>query len=132
MVAASLIVVPLLVAAAIAIWPTEAANVSSVVILPPKTYGRETTGINLEMIRTVLTDHLKEITDLEIKSSPSQSADAAVLTTLTSDSGILQLNIEVFDTRTRKRIWGNAYHSPTTKYSDMLRVAGEGIRRALE
>ena len=132
MIAAALIIVPVLIVGAIAVWPEESADVSSVVILPPKVYGAESAGDAAEMISAVLASHLKEISGLEVKVSSTESADAAVLTSLTSDSGILRLNIEVIDTRTRKGIWSNAYQSPTAQYPEMLRVAGEGLRRALE
>ena len=122
----------MLIVAAVAFWPDTPVNASSVVIVPPKAYGSQDVGEAAEIIPPALASHLKEIPGMEVKVSSTESGDIAVLTTLTSDSGILQLNIEVIDTRTRKGIWGNAYQSPRSQYTEMLRVAGEGLRRALD
>ena len=131
-IAAALIVVPVIIVVAIAVWPGTPIDASSVVFLPTKVYGL-TAGEDLtEMIPAVLASHLKEIPGLDVRISSTESADVAVLSTLTSDSGILQLNIQIIDTRTRKEVWGNSYQSPSGQYSEMLRVAGEGLRGVLD
>ena len=132
LIAAALIVVPLLMVAAIAWWPDSPIDASSVVILPPEVYGSEKVGNLPDEIPGTLSRHLKEITGLQVKVGTGETADILVVTSLTSDSGIVQLNIQAIDSRTHKEIWSNVFQSPRSQYSEMLRVASESLRRALD
>jgi hypothetical protein len=132
LIAAGLIVVPLLIVAAIAWWPDPQLDVSSVLILPPEADGSEKVDNLLDEIPVTLSIQLKEISGLEVRLGGKEPADVIVMTALTSDSGILQLNIQAIDSKTHKEIWSNTFQSPRSQYSDMLRAAGQSLRRALD
>lgn len=131
-IAAALIIVPLLIAAAVRYWPHTPAGVSIVAIAPPKLYGSDDLAVLGDKITVTLAMHLKEVAGLQVKLSSAETADVLVVTSLTSDSGLLQLDIQAIDRRTHKEIWQNAYQSPQARYSEMLEVAAEGLRRALD
>ena len=138
-IAAALIVVPLLLAAAIAYWPVEPLAVSSVIIPPPDTHGRSDISEIAKDVPAVLARQLREaqklnvqIADKNIDAKEAAAFDAVIITTLTEDAGILQLNVQVVSPRTHAEIWNNAYESPRQRFTEMLRVAGDGIRRALD
>lgn len=129
---AALIMVPLLIAAAVRYWPHAPIAVSSVAIAPPKLYGSGNVPDLADKITATLAAHLREIAGLRVNVSPAETADVLVVTSLTSDSGLLQLDIQAIDPRTHKQIWQNAYQSPQSRYSEMLEVAAEGLRLALD
>jgi len=138
-IAAALIVVPLLIAALIAYWPTPPVSVSTVLILPPDVHGRSDISELAKDVPPVLADQLQAAGNLKVRvaeknveSNEAMAVDAVIVTTLTEDAGIVQLNVLVVSPRTRAEIWKNAYQSPREQFSEMLRAAGNGLRRALD
>ena len=138
LIAAALIIVPLLIAAVITWWPAEPVAVSTVLITPAEVHSQQDISGLADNIPAVLSSHLKEIPGLEVHVAqrnvdPAQAVgfDVVILTGLTEDAGIFQLNVQAIRPQTRKEIWSNAYHSSREQYPEMLRVAGEGLRRAL-
>ena len=136
---AALIVVPLLIAAAIAYWPTQPTVVTTVVIPPPDVHGHVNVSELAQEVPLVLSEQLHEapklkvqITGKDINANEAAAFDAVIITTLTEDAGIVQLNVQVVSPRTRSEIWNNSYQSPHRQFRDMLRVAGDGVRRALD
>ena len=138
LIAAALIIVPLLIAGVITYWPGESAAISTVVIPPPEVHSTQDISTLADQIPPALSNPLKETAGLQVliaekNVDPAQAVgfDAVILTTLTEDAGIFQLNIQAIRPQTHEEIWNNAYHSSRQQYSEMLRVAGEGLRRAL-
>jgi hypothetical protein len=138
-IAAALIVVPLLIAATISYWPAKPIEVTNVVIPPPDVHGRGDISDLAIDLATRLADQLRETPKLKVHvaeknldANEAAAFDAVVITTLTEDAGIVQLNVQVIDPRTRTEIWSNAYQSPRQQFRDMVRVAGDALRRALD
>ena len=138
-IAAALMAVPLLIAAAIAYWPAEPFAVTSVVIPPTDPHGRSDISTLAKEVPAALAKQLHEaqklkiqIADKDIDAKEAAAFDAVIITTLTEDAGILQLNVQVVRPRTHEEIWTNAYESPRRQFTEMLRVAGDGVRRALD
>jgi len=138
-IAAALMIVPLLIAAAVTYWPVESISVSTVVIPPTDVHSPHDISALADEIPAALSRHLKENPKLQVQimqsgvdSKQAMGFDAVVITTLTEDAGIVQLNVQAVNPRSRKEIWSNAYQSSRQQYSEMLRVAGEGLRRALD
>jgi hypothetical protein len=137
-IAAALIVLPLVIAAAIAYWPTTPAEVTSVVIPPPDVHGRTDISELERELPGILAERLRQASKLQVKLAEKAidvneagEFDAVIITTLTEDAGIVQLNVQVINPRTRTEIWNNAYQSPRQQFRDMMRVAGDALRRAL-
>ncbi len=138
-IAAALMIVPLLIAAAINYWPAESISVSTVVIPPPDVHSPHDISVLANEIPAALSSALREnskfqvqITEGAVDSKQAMGFDAVVITTLTEDAGIVQLNVQAARPRSRKEIWSNAYQSSREQYSEMLRAAGKGLRRALD
>jgi hypothetical protein len=138
LVGAALIVVPLLIAAAIAYWPKEPISVMTVVISPTEVHSRDDISDLAEQVPKVLAEQLHEaakltvqIVERNIDMKEAEAFDAAILTSLTEDAGIIQLNVQVISPRTREEILNKTYHSPHQQFRDMLHAAGDGVRRAL-
>lgn len=138
LIATALMIVPLLIVAVITWWPAEPVAVSTVLIPPTDVHSPQDISGPADEIPAVLSSHLKEIPGLQVHVAernvdPAQAAgfDVVILTTLTEDAGIFQLNVQAVRPQTRKEIWSNAYHSSREQYREMLSAAGEGLRRAL-
>ena len=138
-VAAALMVVPLLIAAAIAYWPAKAVTVATVVIPPPDVHGRSDISGLAKNVPAILAERLREAPKLKVKiaeknidANEAAAFDAVIITTVTEDAGIIQLNVQVVTPRTRAEIWNNAYQSSHQQFRDMVSVAGDGVRRALD
>ena len=138
-VAAALMVVPLLIAAAIAYWPAKAVRVATVVIPPPDVHGRSDISGLAKDVPAILAERLREAPKLKVKiaernidANEAAAFDAVIITTVTEDAGIIQLNVQVVTPRTRAEIWNNAYQSSHQQFRDMVSVAGDGVRRALD
>jgi hypothetical protein len=136
---AALIVVPLLIAAAIAYWPAEPVSVTTVVISPPGVRSYDDISHLAKEVSTVLAEELREapkltvqITEKNVDTNEAEAFDAVILTSLTEDAGIIQLNVQVISVRTREEIFNQTYHSPHQQFRDMLHAAGDGVRRALD
>ena len=138
-VAAALMVVPLLIAAAIAYWPAKAVRVATVVIPPPDVHGRSDISGLAKNVPAILAERLREAPKLKVKiaernidANEAAAFDAVIITTVTEDAGIIQLNVQVVTPGTRAEIWNNAYQSSHQQFRDMVSVAGDGVRRALD
>ena len=151
LVAVALIVVPLVIAAAISYWPPGDAGppISSVIVLPAKIKASPDLAYLSDAIAAALTKHLAGIPGIEVKVPPSSpevellkgdysrlagpsTAGAVVLSALTVDAGIYQLDLQILEPQTRRVIWSNSYQSSGVLYNEMIRAAGDGLRRALQ
>src|SRR5262249_39701873 len=101
-IAAALIVLPLIIAAAIAYWPTKPVEVRNVVILPPDVHGRSDVSDVAAELPALLAEQLRQVPKLTVKiadknldSTEAAAFDAAIITTLTEDAGIVQVNVQV-------------------------------------
>jgi uncharacterized NAD(P)/FAD-binding protein YdhS len=138
LIGAALIVVPLLIAAAIAYWPKEPVSVITVVISRTAVHSHNDISDFAEEVPRVLAEELREaakltvqIAERNIDQKEAAGFDAVILTSLTEDAGIIQLNVQVISSRTREEIFNKTYHSPHQQFRDMLHAAGDGVRRAL-
>jgi hypothetical protein len=138
-IAAALIIVPLLVAGAIAYWPAQPVAVHSVIIPPPDLHGRSDISDLAKEIPAVIADELHKKAKLEVQISAGNidateaaAFDAVIITTLTEDAGIVQLNVQIVSPKTHEEIWNNAYQSPRRQFTEMLRVTGDAVGRALD
>ena len=138
-IAAALIVVPLIIAAVIAYWPTKPVEITSVVIPPPGVHGRTDISDLAKELPDILAERLRMAPKLKVKvaekdlgANEAAAFDAVIITTLTEDAGIVQLNVQLVNPRTRTEIWNNAYQSSQQQFQDMMRVAGDAVRRALD
>lgn len=144
-------ILPLLIAGLLSFWSNRnrPPEVSSVVVLPAKVFGASDLAYLTDAVPGTLSTHLAGVQGLETKVPPTsiefdksggdynKIADAygvnvLVLSAITADAGILQLNLQVIDPRTRRVIWSNPYQGPRGKYLELVQAAGEGLRRALK
>lgn len=151
LIAVSLMIVPLLLAAAINYWPfhENTRPISSVIVLPSKVNGTPDQAFLADEVSTAVSKYLARSKSLEIRTPPSsiqiepmkgdfvKIADAygvsvIVLTAITIDAGIFELDLRALDPRTGHTIWTNGYQSPRSSYDEMIRAASDALERALE
>lgn len=151
--AVALMTAPLLIVALVSYWPSEQPALSPsavVLLLPVKIRSEEPATKDLaKTIPQTLSAYLRELPGLSAKlpgdlmdfetagTALDQVADehgatAVVFATLASDSGFLELDLQVVEPHTHRTIWSNAYQSPRTQYSEMIRVAGKALQRAFQ
>ena len=111
----------------------------TVVIPPPDVHGRSDISGLAKDVPAILAERLREAPKLKVKiaeknidANEAAAFDAVIITTVTEDAGIIQLNVQVVTPRTRAEIWNNAYQSSHQQFRDMVSVAGDGVRRALD
>ena len=136
LVATGMIVVPLLVAAGTRLWvsgqQTPAQGISDVIVLPARVFGVTDRNYLSDAVAEALFNHLAKVEGMESRiGKEDETSDAFVLSTITADSGALQLNLEIIDRKTQRVIWRNPYQAPESKYLEMIRAAGEGLRSVL-
>ncbi len=101
-----------------------------------------------EDIAQRMRDGLGGIPGIEVRPSPSAEesadgedvariaakvgADALVITTVTVDSGVIQLNVELVDPATRRTLYSTPFQSSKDNYPDMMRAAAAAVKRELE
>jgi hypothetical protein len=66
-----------------------------------------------------------------IEAAKSVGAQAVVIPTLTIDSGITQLNLQIIDVRSRRIIFNKPFQSSIQNYPDMVKAANAALKRAL-
>ncbi len=67
-----------------------------------------------------------------VKAAAGVNAAALVVSTVTIDSGIVQLNLQLIDPGTRRILFNTPYQSSVDRYPDMMVAAGAGLKRALQ
>ena len=125
--------------------PPGIEKVSAISILPPRVVGDFQPA---EDLTTVFREALSDIEGIRIQPPPSPAqiadagkdmkkladavgADALVVTVLTADAGIVQLDVQIVDPASGRVLYNNPYHSPRDQYPQMIRAAGTAVRRAL-
>jgi hypothetical protein len=125
--------------------PPGIEKVSAVSILPPRVIGDFQLAEN---VTTVFHEALSGVEGIRIQPSPSPAqiadagkdmkklaaavgADALVVTVLTADAGIVQLDVQIIEPATGRVLYNNPYHSPRDQYRQMVRAAGTALRGAL-
>jgi hypothetical protein len=120
-------------------------KVSAISILPTRVVGDFEPGQNLS---TVLHETLSDVEGIRIQPSPSPEqianagkdmkkladavgADALVVSVLTADAGIVQLDVQIVEPASGHLLYNNPYHSPRDQYPQMVQAAGIALRRAL-
>ena len=137
LIAAGLMIVPLLIAAAISYWPFRDAGppISSLAILPTKVYGPADLAYLADEVPMTISTNLAGVEGLDVRTPPNANdygASVVVLSAITVDAGIYELDLQVIEPRTRRVVWRNSYQSPRGLYPEMLRAASDGLRRAVQ
>jgi hypothetical protein len=124
------------------------APIETISILPPRIVTPAGFSYLEQDVVGRLTQELSDLPGIRVQRSPSRAeveqsgkdlaaiakaveADALILTSVTVDAGIIQLGVQVIDTRTDRSIYNNPYQSPKDRYEEMVRAAAAGIRRAI-
>lgn len=110
-------------------------NVSSISILPTRVVGDFQPA---QDVSTALYEALSNLKGVRIQPPPSTAqiadpggVDALIVTVLTADAGIVQLDVQIVDAAYGRVLYNNSYHSPRDQYPQMLRAAATALRRAL-
>ena len=120
-------------------------NVSAISVLPTRVVGNFQPAEDISMS---FHHALLGLRGIRIQPSPSAAqiavagkdmrkladavgADALVLTVLTADAGIVQLDVKIIDPATGRVLYNNPYHSPHDQHPQMIRAAGTALRQAL-
>ena len=114
--------------------------ISSIAIVPPIFHGLDTdSGMAIEVLQT-LREQLKAIPGLQIMSGSGidlmkvgkdLGADAVIAVSMTVDSGIVQIEVKVIDSRTGEVFVECSIRGPRDQYHQMIRAVGETMRQNL-
>jgi hypothetical protein len=149
--AAGMMIIPLLIVAAVKYWPSDDLydfDGSSILVLPAKVIGQSSSNYLGDAVAANLSSHLGQVPGLRMKPPPASQellqyaddygkvaaaygVDLLILTAITVDSGMFQINLQIVDPHTQKLIWRNPYQGPRGKYLELIRAAGEGLRLRL-
>ena len=146
----ALILVPLFLTVVVKYAPvfTARPKISSVSVAPPHMYAPKEFDYMQEDISARMRDGLAGIPGIEIRPSPTAaespvgedvakiannvSADALIMTTVTIDSGLIQLNVEIIDPKTKRILYSNPFQSSKANYPAMMRAAVAAVKRELQ
>ena len=140
-----LILLPLLVTVFFKYLPTltQHQQISSVAILHPRLIGQEQFAYLENDVMQRLHEALAEIPGLAVRDLPAkvegdvvkdvgaEGVDALIVPTLTIDAGIVQLDLQVIEARTRKVIFKTPYAGSLENYPNMMKAAVEALKRSL-
>src|SRR5262249_25894972 len=135
-IAISLMIIPVLIAATVSYWPSHnpsGSERSLALFLPTTVLGTSEVRELAFRLPDMLSMHVGAVPGLQTKIAPTTvrvdpqktdyrkigtdyGANLLVLTAITGDAGLLQLNIQLVDPRTQRVTWSNAYQSPQSKY----------------
>jgi hypothetical protein len=134
-IAGGLMIVPLLIAAAIAYWPSRPAerSVTQVFVLATVQGPNDVDNLADELSRTIAQalEHAGVAVTIGQKGSDAAQGAALLLTAMTVDAGIFQLDLQLIEPSTGRVLWKNSYQSPRDSYREMLKVAGNALVRAI-
>jgi tetratricopeptide (TPR) repeat protein len=148
-----MIIFPILLTIVVRFWPkgdepAAMSGVSRLVVVPAKVFGTAEPSYLGDAVARTLTAYLEQLPGLDTRPSPSSfdfekaggdyaeakkayAVDALVLTAITIDAGLYMLNVQVVDPDLQTVLWTNRYLGPREQYLELVREAGEGLRRAL-
>ncbi|MBI4473336.1 MAG: hypothetical protein HY646_11760 [Acidobacteria bacterium] len=150
--AVGMILLPLMAAIAVTFWSRSSERpsrqISTVVVLPAQVFGQTEFNYLADAVAKTLSNHLARIEGLELEQPPLsiefedagadyskfenlRDVDALVISAITADAGAFQLNVQLFDTREERVVWGMPFQAPATKYLELIRAVGEGLRQVL-
>ena len=145
-----LIVFPLFLTAVVKYAPlfTSRPEIHSVSVVPPRLYGSKDFNDTEEDVTRRLREGIAGIPGIEVRPSPTAGAsalgedvqkiaaavgaDALVITAVTIDSGIIQLNVEIIDAKTKRILYANPFQSSEANYPGMMRAAAAALKRELQ
>jgi hypothetical protein len=148
-VAIILILLPLVITAVVKYLPAlmEHQHVSSLAILHPRLIGPKEFIYLEDDVAKQLHDALAEIPGLLLRELPAEDitqvggdlaqaanragASALIVSVLTVDAGIVQLNLQVIEARSRRVVFNTPYQSSIANYPNMMKAAGAALKRAL-
>ena len=143
-----LILLPLVITGVIKYLPalTKHSSISSLAILHPRVIGPKEYMYLENDVAKRLHDALAEVPGVFVRDVPagiapagrdlahvadSLEASALIVPTLTIDSGIVQLNLQVIEAHTNRVIFNTPYQSSLDNYPNMMKAAGAALKRAL-
>ncbi len=145
----ALIVLPLVLTAIVKYLPnlTGQTKVSSITILHPRLLAPKEFDYLDEDVVKRLREALADIPGVRLQESPpanmtkvgddlakaasSVGADALIVSTLTIDSGIVQLNLQVVEPVSKEILYNTPFQSSIDRYPEMMRAAAAALKRAL-
>jgi hypothetical protein len=144
----ALIVVPLLLTAVVKYAPMFGARpeIRTIAVMPPRLLGEKDLAYLQDDVGRRLGEALQGIPGIEMRPSPawdgpagndvtklaaSVGADALVMTAVTADSGLLQLNVRLVEAKTGRLLYSNPFQSAEANYPEMTAAAGAALRREL-
>jgi len=147
----ALILVPLFLTVVVKYAPVFTAHpkITSVSVVPPHLYGPKEFDYMEEDIPARMREGLTGISGVTILPSPAVAesrvgedvakvattvggADALIMTTVTVDSGLIQLNVEIIDPKTKRILYSTPFQSSKDNYPDMMRAAAAAVKRELQ
>jgi TolB-like protein len=147
---AFLILFPLVLTAIVKYLPLLVAQekISTVSILPPRLYTPKEYYYLSDDVTNRLRSELSSMNEVKVLPSPSAEAsavgedlakvasslgaDALIVSTVTIDAGMMQLNVQIVDPFKKKILYNTPFESPLDRYPDMMRAAGAALVRTLQ
>jgi len=146
----ALILVPLFLTAIVKYAPffTARPKIASVSVVPPHMYGPKEFDYMQDDVPKRLREALMGVPGVEIRPSPGPldsaagedvakiaadlNADALIMPTVTIDSGLIQLNLQIVDAKTKRILYATPFQTSKDNYPDMMRAAGAALKRELQ
>jgi TolB-like protein len=146
----ALILVPLFLTVLVKYLPAliTAKKISAVSVVPPRLYTPKEYYYLSDDVTKRLRDQLADLRGVTLLPSPSASAsavgedlakvasglgaDALIMTSVTIDAGMMQVNVQIVDPFTKKILYNTPYESPLNRYPDLMQAAGSSLKRALQ
>jgi hypothetical protein len=147
---AALILVPLIITAVVKYLPalTRLPKITSVAVVPPRVYApddfaylgkdvaerlsSELSTVGVRVQRTPTAAEVSEAGNDLQRLARDVQADALIISAVTVDSGIIQLNLQIVDPATHRILFNTPFQSSRDRYPEMIRAAGGALQRALQ
>ena len=145
-----MILLPLAITAIVKYQPkfTGQPNVASLAILHPRLIVPDEFNYLDDDVVKRMHDLLSDIKGVTLKETPPGSdtaagadlakaaravqAEALLVSTVTIDSGIVQLNLEIVAPESGRLIFNTPYQSSIDRYPDMMKAAAAAVKRTLD
>ena len=130
----ALILLPLLVTAVLKYAPlfTDHPRIASIAVMATRFSGPANNAGLADEVQPKLRATLSGLGITIVDPGNNAAADATLVTALTVDSGIVQLNVEVVDVRGNRVLFNTPYQSSLARYPEMLSAAAAALERFLK
>ena len=149
-IAIALMIVPLLLAIAIRYWPGRTGHglpeISNVLLVRTELRGpgadayvaplmaairKSCDGVGNVRILPANDGPLPAIADDLAAAAGEHHADALLVSAITTDAGLLEIDLQLLQPNDRRTLWKDAYQSAQAQSTDLIQYAAQGVRRAL-